>query len=79
MTGTQSRTMPLGLLLVCRNAETTFRRLSARVFFWPLPVRMISRRRSASSSRSKDSRRFCSAAAPIEPSKYVPKRSRSSR
>ncbi len=79
MTGTQSSTMPLGLLVVCRNAETTLRRLSARVFFWPLPVLMISRSFSASSSRSKVSRRFCSAAAPIEPEKYVPKRSRSSR
>ena len=33
----------MGLLRVVRNAETTLRRLSARVFFWPLPVAMISR------------------------------------
>ncbi len=61
--------MPLGLLVVCRNAETTLRRFSARVFFWPLPVRMISRRRSDSSARSKVSRRSLRAAAPIEPEK----------
>ena len=40
----QSSTMPIGLLRVFRNAETTLSRLSARAFFWPLPVRMISRR-----------------------------------
>ncbi len=79
MTGTQSRTMPIGELRVDRNAETTLRRLSARVFFWPLPVRMISRRRSASASRSKDSRRFWIAAAPMPPSKYMANRSRISR
>lgn len=45
MTGTASRTMPAGLLVVVMKAETTLRRLSARVFFWPLPVAMISRRR----------------------------------
>ena len=52
-----------------RKAVTTRRRLSARVFFWPLPVAMISRSSSASASRSKFSRRFCSAAAPMPPSK----------
>ena len=38
MTGTPSSTMPIGLLRVLRNAETTLSRLSARVFFWPLPL-----------------------------------------
>ena len=71
MTGTQSRTMPIGELRVLRNAETTLSRLSARVFFWPLPVRMISRSDSASASRSKDSSRFCSASAPMPPWKYI--------
>ena len=79
MTGTQSRTMPIGELRVLRNAETTLSRLSARVFFWPLPVRMISRSDSASASRSKDSSRCWIAAAPMPPSKYIPKRSRISR
>ena len=49
----QSSTMPSGLLVVFRNAETTFSRLSALAFRWPLPVRMISRRLAASASRSK--------------------------
>ena len=44
----QSSTMPIGLLRVFRNAETTLSRLSARAFFWPLPVRMVSRRLCAS-------------------------------
>ena len=79
MTGTQSSTMPIGLLRVLRNAETTLSRLSARVFFWPLPVRMVSRSDSASASRSKSARRFWIASAPMPPSKYSPKRSRSSR
>ncbi len=48
----QSRTMPIGLLRVFRKAETTLSRLSARAFFWPLPVRMVSRRLFASASRS---------------------------
>ena len=69
----------MGLLRVDRKAETTLRRLSARVFFWPLPVAMISRSRSASASRSKDSRRDLIAAAPMPPLKYMPKRSRISR
>ena len=69
MTGTASSTMPAGLLSVVMNAETTFRRFRARVFFWPLPVAMISRSNSASASRSKVSRRFWIAAAPIPPSK----------
>ncbi|MNW52594.1 hypothetical protein D3C74_301190 [compost metagenome] len=69
MTGTASSTMPVGEFVVVRNALTTLRRLSARVFFWPLPERMISRRRSASAARSKSWRRFWIAAAPIEPSK----------
>ena len=79
MTGTQSSTMPIGELRVLRNAETTLSRLSARVFFWPLPVRMISRSDSASASRSKVSRRVWIAAAPMPPEKYMPKRSRISR
>ena len=40
-----------------RNADTTLSRLRARAFFWPLPVRMISRSFSASASRSKFSSR----------------------
>ena len=43
MTGTQSSTMPIGELRVLRNAQTTLSRLSARAFFWPLPLRMVSR------------------------------------
>ena len=54
-----------------RNAETTLSRLSARVFFWPLPVRMISRSDSASASRSKVSSRCWIAAAPMPPWKYI--------
>ena len=44
ITGMQSSTMPIGELVVFRNAETTLSRLRARAFFWPLPERMISRR-----------------------------------
>jgi len=39
--------MPRGELVVLRNADTTLSRLSARAFFWPLPLRMVSRRFSA--------------------------------
>ena len=69
MTGMQSRTMPIGLFVVVWKAVTTLSRLSARVFFWPLPVAMISRSSSDSASRSKVSRRRLIAAAPIPPSK----------
>ena len=79
MTGTQSSTMPFGELRVLRNAATTFSRLSARIFFWPLPERIVSRSDSASASRSKPASSVCSASAPMPPSKYSPKRSRSSR
>src|SRR5919107_1340637 len=79
MTGTQSRTMPIGELRVVWNAETTLSRFRARVFFCPRPVAMVSRRDSASASRSKLSRRFWIAAAPMPPSKYRPNRSRISR
>ncbi len=74
MTGTQSSTMPSGLFVVVRNADTTLRRLSARVLRWPLPVRIVSRSDSASATRSKVCRRFWIASAPIAPSKYLPKR-----
>ena len=43
MTGTQSSTMPMGELRVCRNAATTLSRLRARSLRWPLPLRMVSR------------------------------------
>ena len=79
MTGTQSSTMPLGSLVVVMNAVTTLSRLSARVLRWPLPVATISRRSSASASRSKLARRAWIAAAPMPPEKYMPKRSRISR
>ncbi len=79
MTGTQSRTMPIGELRVDWNAATTLSRLSARSFFWPLPDRMVSRSESASASRSKFSSSRCSASAPMPPLKYSPNRSRSSR
>ena len=79
MTGIASSTMPAGWLVVVWKAETTLSRLSARVLRWPLPVAMISRSTSASASRSKVSRRFWMAAAPIPPSKYNPNRSRISR
>src|SRR5699024_1620689 len=65
ITGTQSSTMPSGELVVVRKAETTLSRLSARAFFWPLPVAMTSRRASASASRSKSRRRCWSASAPM--------------
>ena len=45
--------MPIGELPVVWKAATTLRRLSARSFFWPLPLRMVSRRISASASMSK--------------------------
>ena len=79
MTGIASRTMPDGWFVVVWKALTTLRRLRARVLRWPLPVAMISRSSSDSASRSKVSRRFWIAAAPIPPSKYRPKRSRISR
>src|SRR3974377_1871261 len=61
ITGMQSRTMPMGELRVLRNALTTLSRLSARAFFWPLPVLIVSRRFCASASRSKLARRSCRA------------------
>ncbi len=69
MTGTASRTMPSGELLVVRNALTTLSRLRARVLRWPLPFLIVSRSDSDSASRSNACRRFWIAAAPIEPSK----------
>ena len=72
MTGTASSTMPCGLLPVLRKASTTLRRFSARTFFWPLPVAMVSRRFSTSAAMSKLSRRFWIAVAPMWPSKYLP-------
>ncbi len=71
--------MPRASLRVLRNAETTLSRLSARVFFWPLPVAMISRSDSASPSRSNEATRSWMAWAPMPPLKYIPKRSRISR
>ncbi|MPM33219.1 hypothetical protein SDC9_79788 [bioreactor metagenome] len=65
MTGTAFSTMPSGELPVSRKARTTLRRLSARVLRWPLPLRMISRSESASAARSKLSRRFWIASAPM--------------
>ncbi len=65
MTGTASRTMPSGLLLVLRNASTTLSRLSARTLRWPLPFAMTSRSASTSASMSKVSRRFWIAVAPM--------------
>ena len=79
MTGTQSSTMPSGELVVARNDATTLSRLSARIFFWPLPERIVSRSDSASASRSKFLISVWSDSAPMPPSKYSPKRSRSSR
>ena len=79
ITGMQSRTMPIGELRVFRNADTTLSRLSARAFFWPLPVRMVSRRSLASASRSKVASRSWMAWAPMPPRKYRPNRSRISR
>ena len=69
ITGMQSSTMPIGLLRVDRNAETTFSRLSARALRWPLPVRMVSRRLRASASRSKLASRSWIAWAPMPPRK----------
>ncbi len=72
ITGTASSTMPIGELPDCWNAATTFSRLSARSFFWPLPFRITSRSASASASMSKFSMSFWIASAPIEPVKYSP-------
>ncbi len=72
ITGTASSTMPIGELRLVWNAATTLSRLSARSFFWPLPLRMISRRISASASMSKVWMSFWMASAPIDPTKYSP-------
>ena len=69
MTGTQSSTMPIGELPVVWNAATTLSRLSARSFFWPLPLRMVSRRFSASAGMSKFCSRVWIASAPMAPVK----------
>src|SRR3954453_5759257 len=72
MTGTQSSTIPVGLFLVDKKAETTFSRFRARVLRCPLPVWMVSFSELASASRSKVSRRFWIASAPMDPAKYLP-------
>ena len=72
ITGTASSTIAAGEPPVERNALTTLRRLSARVFFWPLPWMMTSFSFSASAARSKVSRRCWTAAAPMPPLKYLP-------
>ena len=64
--------MPIGELPVRWKASTTLSRLSARTFFCPLPVSMVSRSESTSASMSKVSRRFWIAVAPMKPSKYLP-------
>ena len=64
---------------VFKKEETTRRRLIERVFFCPFPVAMMLRSDSASAARSKVSKRCLIAAAPIDPLKYIPKRSRISR
>ena len=69
ITGIASSTMPIGLFSVLRNALTTFSRFSARVLRCRLPVSICSLRFSASASRSKLSRRFWIASAPMYPSK----------
>ena len=79
ITGMQSSTMPMGELRVFRNALTTLSRFSARAFFWPLPMRIVSRRLCASASRSKLASRSWMACAPMPPRKYRPNRSRISR
>lgn len=62
----------MGELPDCWKAATTFRRLSARSFFWPLPLRMTSRSDSASASMSKFSMSFLIDSAPMAPVKYSP-------
>ena len=69
ITGMQSRTMPIGLFRVFRNADTTLSRFSARAFFWPLPLRIVSRSDAASASRSKVPSRSWIAWAPMPPRK----------
>ena len=64
--------MPWGLLPVLRNASTTLSRFSARTFFWPLPVAMVSRSDSTSAAMSKSWSRLWIAVAPMWPSKYLP-------
>ncbi|CNH70182.1 Uncharacterised protein [Mycobacterium tuberculosis] len=72
ITGTASSTMPIGELPDCWNAATTLSRLSARSFFCPLPLRITSRRFSASASMSKFSINFWIDSAPMAPVKYSP-------
>ncbi|SHX10974.1 Uncharacterised protein [Mycobacteroides abscessus subsp. abscessus] len=62
----------MGELPDCWNAATTFRRLRARSFFWPLPFLMVSRSDSASASMSKVSMSFLIDSAPMAPVKYSP-------
>ncbi len=69
MTGTTCSTIAAGELPVARKELTTRRRLMARIFFWPLPVAICSRSSSPSASRSKASRRFWIASAPMWASK----------
>ena len=64
--------MPIGELPDFWNAATTFSRLSARSFFWPLPFLMTSRSDSASASMSKVWMSFWIDSAPMAPSKYSP-------
>ena len=69
ITGIASRIIHSGRLVLRRNAETTFRRFRARAWRWPLLVWMVSRRNSASASRSIFSSRSLIAAAPMPPLK----------
>jgi len=65
ITGTASRIIISGRLPEFRNAETTFRRLTARCCFWPLAVRIWSSSSTRSASRSTCSSRSRTASAPI--------------
>ena len=69
MTGIASRTIHSGRFSEVMNALTTFRRLIARLCFWPLDVRMVSRRDFTSASRSRSRRSSRIASAPMPPLK----------
>ena len=73
MTGIASRIIHSGRLVLRRNADTTFRRFRARAWRWPLLVWIVSRRDSASASRSIFSSSSLIAAAPMPPLKNSPK------
>ena len=73
ITGITSRIIQSGRLPERRKADVTRRRLTARLWRWPLAVSITCLSSSASASRSTCMSSSRTASAPVPPLKYTPK------